>query len=470
MSLDWVVSPQRLAGAAAVLVSYAALCASVAWSVRRKRLDLLLDNQEATGRSKGPAVLVCYASQTGQAEGLAREAARMLRDSEVHVTLLPLEAVTAGQLEKHEYSFWIASTTGEGDAPDHALHFVRELLPQTLDLKCHQALVLALGDKEYQQFCLFGEQVHAWLGAQGARSELICVDNMDRAALRAWQSRINVFKQEWLADDDSQPPSVFDEEWLLPPADSQLVLKKRTLLNPGSEGGPLFQLDWIAAVGEELPHWESGDLVSVRVPADPEHPRDYSIASIMEDGCLRMLVRQSVRADGTPGVASNWLCSGMKEGQALAMSIRQHSSFRLGDNAKRPLILIGNGSGLAGLLSHIRARAALNQREQWLIFGERSPKHDALMDATLQQWLRSGDLALLDRAWSRAESGRTYVQDLVLERAATIREWVARDAAIFVCGSRQGMGEGVHQALRQVLGEAQLHALMQSGRYRRDVY
>jgi sulfite reductase (NADPH) flavoprotein alpha-component len=30
--------------------------------------------------------------------------------------------------------------------------------------------------------------------------------------------------------------------------------------------------------------------------------------------------------------------------------------FRLGENAARPLILIGNGSGLAGLRGHLKAR------------------------------------------------------------------------------------------------------------------
>ena len=35
-------------------------------------------------------------------------------------------------------------------------------------------------------------------------------------------------------------------------------------------------------------------------------------------------------------------------------------------------------SGLAGLLSHIKARIQQGQSEQWLLFGERSPEHDAL--------------------------------------------------------------------------------------------
>ncbi len=473
MSLDWlVVSPERVTGAVALVVAYAALCARIAYASRQKRLQISLGNEEIDGSSSNEAVLIAYASQTGQAENIAREAAKMLRASGLRATLLPVDAITTEHLQRHARSLWVVSTTGEGDAPDHALPFVQSLLAQSMDLSAHQSQVLALGDREYQQFCAFGLQVHEWLLAQGASSEWVCVDNMDRSTLHAWQLRINELRQEWLGtSDDSQPPGAVQEEWLLPPAQSQLVLKRRTLLNLGSQGGPLYQLDWVAAAGEALPHWESGDLVSLCVPADPDRPRDYSIASIAQDKQLQLLVRQSVREDGSPGVASHWLCNCIKEGESLAMSVRQHSSFRLGDNALRPVILIGNGSGLAGLLSHIRARIAAGRGDQWLIYGERSPVHDAMADEQLQQWLKSGQLERLDRAWSRDAQQRKYVQDAVIEQAELIREWVnSSDAAIYVCGSLQGMGQGVHTALKQVLGEEALHGLMQAGRYRRDVY
>ncbi|QIL73710.1 nitric oxide synthase [Diaphorobacter sp. HDW4B] len=470
MILDWVVSPARAAGAAGLVLAYAALCARVAWVSKQKRIDIERDNDVPAGQSQWPAVLVVYASQTGQAEGIAREATRMLRESGLRVTLLPIDSITTENLNAHERSLWIVSTTGEGDAPDHALHFVQQVLPQGADLRAHEAQVLALGDREYQQFCAFGEQVQAWLVAQGANSELVCVDNMDRATLRSWQSRINELKQGWLGEEgDSQPPVAMQEEWLLPPTSTPFTLERRTLLNPGSQGGALYRLDWVVKNGD-LPEWESGDLASLRVPADREHARDYSIASIRADGHLQMLVRQSVRADGTPGVASSWLCMGMKQGDSLDISVRQHSSFRLGDNAARPLILIGNGSGLAGLLSHIKARIAAGRSDQWLVFGERSPEHDAICAQQLEQWLQDGQLERLDLAWSRDVAEKTYVQDVLLKQAEMLKSWVARDAAIYVCGSLQGMGQGVHQALKQVLGDECMQTLTQSGRYRRDVY
>jgi sulfite reductase (NADPH) flavoprotein alpha-component len=288
------------------------------------------------------------------------------------------------------------------------------------------------------------------------------MDNGDEAALRDWQASVAELLQALTGQAAAG--------WRAPDAPRPWLLRRRTHLNPGSQGGPVYLLEWEPASGP-LPAWESGDLVSLAVPADPERPRDYSIASIPQDGSLHLLVRQSRRADGTPGTASGWLCQGMAVGDSLPLAIRAHSGFRLGGNAARALVLIGNGTGLAGLASHIRARAAQGRGDQWLLLGERSPGHDALLDAQLQQWLAQGQLARLDRAWSRPDTGQPgYVQHLLAHEAATLRDWVARGAALYVCGSLQGMAQGVDAALRQALGDAQVDALAAEGRYRRDVY
>ena len=118
----------------------------------------------------------------------------------------------------------------------------------------------------------------------------------------------------------------------------------------------------------------------------------------------------------------------------------------------------------------IKARIEQGHSDQWLLFGERSPQHDALYAEQLQHWLDKGQLARCDRAWSRNTAEPHYVQDLVRRHADEIQRWVASGAAIYVCGSLQGMGQGVHAVLQTVLGEAQLEDLQKSGRYRRDVY
>jgi len=48
--------------------------------------------------------------------------------------------------------------------------------------------------------------------------------------------------------------------------------------------------------------------------------------------------------------------------------------------------------------------------------------------------------------------------------------WVDAGAAIYVCGSRQGMAAGVDDVLHAILGEGRMEVLAATGRYRRDVF
>jgi len=81
------------------------------------------------------------------------------------------------------------------------------------------------------------------------------------------------------------------------------------------------------------------------------------------------------------------------------------------------------------------------------------------------------DLAFSRDVDARGQPVRVYVQQRLVQAADALRDWVLRrDAAIYVCGSLQGMAQGVDQALHQVLGAECMEQLLRSGRYRRDVY
>lgn len=62
------------------------------------------------------------------------------------------------------------------------------------------------------------------------------------------------------------------------------------------------------------------------------------------------------------------------------------------------------------------------------------------------------------------------MQDLLRAASAELRRWIADGACLYVCGSLQGMAQGVDDVLRETLGEDALEALLAEGRYRRDVY
>ncbi|MGX9962909.1 flavodoxin domain-containing protein [Roseomonas sp. F4] len=486
-----MIEPRYLT-ALGVVAGYAAFCGTIAWRWRRRA-------RPGGAADAGADCLVAYASQTGFAEQIAQRTAEALRAQGRPVRLAGLEAVDSPLLTGVRHIFFVVSTAGEGDAPDQSARFIARVMRAAPDLSRTRYGLLALGDSSYARFCAFGRQLDSWLREHGATPlfERIEVDDGDPEALGRWQREIGV--SGWDA-----------------PAAEPWTLVERRLLNPGSQGEAAYHLAF-APVGD-LPAWQPGDIASVlprnapaevarllaqlALPADdgtlgaalavrqlprelealaglspqavvtalpPLTPRDYSIASLPGDGRLELLVRLARHADGRPGLASGWLALHLSLGARVMLTIRRNRGFHPPAD-DRPMLLIGNGTGLAGLRAHLKAREAAGRRRNWLIFGERSRAQDYFHRSEIEAWQASGTLARLDLAFSRDQAERVYVQDLLRARAEAVRSWVAQGAAIYVCGSRVGMAEGVQDALREVLGEAALETLRDAGRYRRDVY
>ncbi|MFC5548376.1 sulfite reductase subunit alpha [Massilia aerilata] len=443
------IEPLRWGSALLLSGAWLAMCANYLRAARSK-----------SGASSAPADwLVVYASQTGSAEYLAQRSAGLLATGGLAARAACISSLDDASLRGASRILFIASTYGEGDAPDTAARFAERLMADGAGMAHLHYAVLALGDRSYANFCGFGRALDAWLSRAGATPlfERIDVDRGDAAALEHWQHHL-----ARLAGTIDAP------DWEAP-AYADWRIAERELLNPGSAGSPLYRLA-LAPVDTVLPEWEAGDLAQVSAPADPAHPREYSIASIPSDGRLELLVRLQRHEDGSPGAASGWLCEGAASADAVRLRIRAHQRFRLGDNAHRPLLLIGNGSGLAGLRGLLRARVQLGVRENWLLFGERNAAHDFLLRAELEGWQAAGWLEKLDLAFSRDQDQRRYVQDVLRAQAVLVRQWVEHGAAIYVCGSLQGMAGGVHAVLQEILGGGVVERLAAEGRYRRDVY
>lgn len=464
-----LLSGPRVAAALLLLAGYLAGCAWLWWRHREARRAE--SRRLAAEGAQADAWLVLHASQTGQAQALAEETARRLRAAGHAVRLMPLGMLDAGTLHQARQALFIASTTGEGDAPDSALPFVRQCMQAAAGprLSGLQTAVLALGDRRYRAYCAFGLSVDRWLQAQGATSlfETLTVDCGDARTIDQWWRQLGAALQAPLPEAAAMGMGTGAGA-------AQWILQERRCLNPGSQGAPLHLLRFVAAPGQATPLWQAGDLVQVFPPGDAQRPRSYSIASLPADGALELLVRERRDDRGELGAASAWLCHRLEVGQRLALRLQAHEGFRQSGNEERALILIGNGTGLAGLRAHLKRRAeqwraGRTAAPVWLLHGERQARHDTHFDEELQTWHREGLLAHVDRVYSRDLPGR-HVQQQLQQEWQRLREWLAHGAAIYVCGSLQGMGQAVDRLLREQLGEAGLQALIASGRYRRDVY
>ena len=255
------------------------------------------------------------------------------------------------------------------------------------------------------------------------------------------------------------------------PTCGQWRINARELLNPGNAGAPVYRITLVPAGGGLL-SWQAGDLVQLSAPHDPDYPREYSIASLPADSAIELLVRLHVRDDGVQGVASGWLCLQAGPHDTLALQVRQHRRFQAGDNAARPMILIGNGNGtgIAGLRAHLMERIGLGQMRNCLVLGERNVAHDHFCRADIDAWKAAGALEDLSLAFSRDGGELRYVQHALAAQEAQLRDWIAQGAAVYVCGNLQDMASGVHAALVPAIGQEQLDELDATGRYRHDVY
>jgi sulfite reductase (NADPH) flavoprotein alpha-component len=114
-------------------------------------------------------IAVLYASQSGSAEGLARKIAKELKAQGHLPAVSTLVGYTPAALAEEKYAIFLASTYGEGDAPDGVQpfyeHLCLERFPRYENLNY---AVFALGDRSYEHFCRFGKDLDAKLASLGA--------------------------------------------------------------------------------------------------------------------------------------------------------------------------------------------------------------------------------------------------------------------------------------------------------------
>ena len=181
------------------------------------------------------------------------------------------------------------------------------------------------------------------------------------------------------------------------------------------------------------------------------------------------MIRQQRDINGAYGLGSGWLTRYAQVNENIRLRIRSNENFHAPDD-NRPIILIGNGTGIAGLLSIIRHRELHRIQHNWLVFGERQRAHDFFFQEKITHWLSTRHLQRVDLAFSRDDAQRVYVQQRLAEQADLLKQWVSEGASIYVCGSIEGMAPAVDQVLNDILGESMMEQLATEQRYRRDVY
>jgi sulfite reductase (NADPH) flavoprotein alpha-component len=215
-------------------------------------------------------------------------------------------------------------------------------------------------------------------------------------------------------------------------------------------------------------------------------PRSYSIASCQashpdEVHLLVSQLRYDAHGRQRLGTASSHLVDRLTPGQRLPVWIEPNPRFRLPSDGSIPIVMIGAGTGVAPFRAFAQARAQTGASgPSWLVFGNRTLRSDFTYQAEWLKWREQGVLSRLSVAFSRDSSPKRYVTDVLRQEGRDLYDWLARGAALYLCGDRGKLSASTDGVLAEIVAThggrsaeaaAQYVAdLSAQNRYCKDVY
>ncbi|MEU7812358.1 bifunctional nitrate reductase/sulfite reductase flavoprotein subunit alpha [Pseudonocardia sp. NPDC049154] len=221
----------------------------------------------------GRPLLVLWASQTGNAEGVATAVAARLTAAGRRPRLLCMGDTCPDAIPPDADLLVATSTFGDGDSPDVGTGFWEDLAADRPPLRNVRFAVLALGDPSYSEFCGHGRRVDERLAELGGTRLLDRVDcDPDfEAAAEAWTEQVVGLLT---GDDDGARAPATTRPAAAPapaaepaPATVDATLREARLLSlPGSAK----EIRRFTLAGEAGFSYEAGDALSVRPVNHPD--------------------------------------------------------------------------------------------------------------------------------------------------------------------------------------------------------
>lgn len=205
----------------------------------------------------------------------------------------------------------------------------------------------------------------------------------------------------------------------------------------------------------------------------PLQPRLYDVANSQDviDDELHLTVkdfRYTIGQHQEQGIASRYLLA-LEPGDTVRLYPHRNARFQLPEDPQAPLILIGEGTGIAPYRAFLQA---LGQRPDappvWLIFAEQCFEEDFLYQNELQQAHNSGVLHKVDTVFYQDKPGYTLASPL-LAQIRTLQTWLSQGAHVYFCGDKERLS-ACEQSLAEQLGDDQWKALGKAKRFHRNLY
>ncbi|KAJ2828379.1 NAPDH-dependent diflavin reductase [Coemansia furcata] len=176
------------------------------------------------------------------------------------------------------------------------------------------------------------------------------------------------------------------------------------------------------------------------------------------------------------GVCTRWLAQ-LPVGHTLRMRFAR-GTMRLPPDPRRPVIMVGPGTGIAAFMAFIESRP---RADNYLFFGCRSESKDFYYRERLLRWVDDGSLHLFC-AFSRDAPEKVYVQDRIREHAQLVWSLIAdQGAVIYVSGNANRMPDDVRQAFADVVAVSNagmgaddargyVESMVKEGRYQEECW
>ncbi len=441
-------------GLSSLAVPFLGITGIVLWVAGRRARPRIRDNA-AAGKAE---TILLVGSEGGSTWGFAATLHAALRkaDQSVHVSLM--SSFNPARYAKAQRILILAATYGNGDAPASAKGFLDRLaaLPKA---PAAPLAVLGFGDRSFPDYCAFARAVTEAAQAKGWK-ELIPFESVDRQSTQdfsRWGRDLGAAIGIELELVHQPVIPMVAALTLVSRRDYGAEVQAPTTILRFALPKPTF---WHRLSGGGFSRFEAGDLLGI-VPKGSAVPRFYSLASGSRDGFVEIVVKKHPAG----------LCSGqlfeLQSGGTIRAFLRRNANFHAG-KGRKPLILIGAGTGIGPLAGIIRANR--QHRPVHLFFGMRHPASDFFYGEDLNAWQREGHLQNITTACSRVENS-SYVQDALNKEAMEVVRLINKGARIMVCGGRD-MAAGVSATLAEILARAGLTpaVLKAEGRYVEDVY
>ncbi len=121
--------------------------------------------------AKAIPIFIIYGSESGNSEGLAAKAAKIAKAKGFKPVIADMFNTEVAKLTEHKNLLVFLSTWGEGDPPERATEFYKNLLKNDAPKLSSELnfAVCALGDRSYVKFCGAGKDVDEKLENLGAK-------------------------------------------------------------------------------------------------------------------------------------------------------------------------------------------------------------------------------------------------------------------------------------------------------------